>query len=431
MDAKFEQLVAAFNLSFLSIDVLQQITIILKEHTDELLSSFVLQVYQSLVTLEHKIWELLYLNSFEWFSQSECLEFFQTFAAFNKKLIFDQNNIKDDIKISLLIPETIEQINNIFQQIKQSNDDNDPFITVASLWFDNLTFFVHEYPRLGQLPIIIHINQHFGHDFLMSEQIKSYLIQLQQSQISPSIFTAKQLFYMKTCPFSLNSYFFTNPQNFDYTPDQVLQYIGNEYLQMIEVQSYTIEFWSKELLACISHWIGFMRAFLWWEGEKGTKMKVFLPTEKILCDYIQTLIRIIDYKPFHQYIMKQRFNDETILIDSILVSLMNIVQTQNVNWFFRSMTQLPDMLMNVAHESVYYRIYLCAYGILSEILTDEHVKGLTICDSIRMFFFDMLEQAWHDPSHKFQQIPITYFLRGNLNPLSILRKFIKNSFQVL
>jgi hypothetical protein len=412
MDSNFEELVATFNLSFLSIDVLRRITFILKQHTNELLSSFVLQVYQSLVILEHKIWELLSLNSSEWFSQLDCLEFFQTFAVFNKKLIFDQNNIKDDIKISLFIPQTIDQINNIFQQIKQINDDNDPFITIASLWFNNLTFFVHEYPRLGQLPMIIHINQYFGHHFLMSEQMKFYLIQLQQSQISSSIFTAKQLFYMETCSFSLNSYFFTNPQTFEYTPDQVLSYIGNEYLQMIEVQSYTVQLWSKELLACISHWIAFMRAFLWWEGEKGTKMKVLLSTEKILYDYIQALIRIIDYKPFYQYIMTQRFNDETILIDSILVSLMNIVQTQNINWFFRSITQLPDMLMNMAQVSVYYRIYLCAYGILSEILTDEHLKGLRISDSIRMFFFDMLEQAWHDPSHKYQQIPISYFLRG-------------------
>jgi len=412
METNFEQLVTAFNISPLSTNVLEEIIVLLKQQTDESLSSFVLQTYSSLIILEHKIWQLISSKSHELFSQSYCLEFFQTFALFNKKLIFNQNIIEDFMKSSLIIPETIDQINNIFQQIEQSKDDNDPLITVASLWFDNLTFFVHEYPQLGHLPIIIHINQYFEHHFLMNEQFKFYLIQLQQSQISSSIFTAKQLFYMKTCPFSLNSYCFTNPESFDYTPEKVLPNIGDEYLQIIQVQSYTVEFWSKELLACISHLIGFMRAFIWWNRENGTNLKILLPTEKILCDYIQALIRIIDYKPFYKSIMLQRFNDETILIDSVLLSLINIVQTQNINWFFHSITEFPDILLNLAQAHVYYRIYLCVYGILSETLTEEHLKELKVTDNIKMFFFHMLEQAWHDPSKKYKQIPIAYFLRG-------------------
>jgi hypothetical protein len=175
MDVNFEQLITAFNVTPFSTDVLQSITAILEQQqqTDELLSSFVSQTYQSLISLEQKIWQLLTSNSHECFSQSSCLEFFQTFASFNKKLIFNQNNIEDDIKILFLVPQTIDQINSIFQQIEESNDTDDPFITVASYWFDNLTFFVHEYPRLGHLPIIIHINQYFGQHFLMSEAFKS------------------------------------------------------------------------------------------------------------------------------------------------------------------------------------------------------------------------------------------------------------------
>ena len=62
--------------------------------------------------------------------------------------------------------------------------------------------------------------------------------------------------------------------------------------------------------------------------------------------------------------------------------------------------------------SIYYRISLCAYGILSEILTDEHLKELKITHSLRHFFFNILEQAWHNPTKKYKQIPITYLLRG-------------------
>lgn len=412
METNFEELISAFDLSSLSIDIFQQITTILKQQNDQLLSSFVLRVYRSLVILEHKVWQLLSSNSCEWFNQLDYLEFFQIFALFNKKLIFHQENIQDDMKISLLLPETINQIDSILQQIKQNNG-NDSFIIVASLWFNNLAFFIHEYPRLSHLPIIIHISQYLGKYFLLSEEFKIYLIQLQQSQLLSSIFTAKQRFYMEACPFILNAYFFSNPTICEFSPEQVFSHIGNEYLQVIQIQSYTVEFWSKELLACISHLIAFMRAFLWWDGEKGTKLKMLLPTEKFLCDYIRANIRIIDYRPFYKSLMVQRINDETILIDSVLLSLMNIVHALNIHWFLRSMKQFPDILLNMAQGSKYYRIYLCSYGILSEILTDENLKELQISDNVRMFFFDMLEQAWRDPFKKYKQIPITYFLKGN------------------
>jgi len=429
MEVNFGQLVAVFDLSSLSIDVLQQITFLLKQQTDESLSSFVSQAYESLVILEHKIWQLLSLYSPEWFNQSCCLEFFQTFASFNKRLIFDQENIKNDIKISLLIPGTIDQINNIFRQIQQSNDT---FITVASLWFDNLSFFVHECPQLAHLPIIIHINQYFGHQFLMTEQFKSYLTQLGKSQLSSSIFTAKQLFYMKTCSFSLNAYFYSNPRTYNYTPNEVLKNIGDEYLQMVQVQSHSVESWSKELLGCIAHLIGFMRAFLWWNAENGENLKILFPTQKLLCEYIVAAFRIIQYQPLYKYIMAQYSNDETILMDSILLFLMNIVQTQNINCFFRSIPQVPTILMKLTELS-YFRIYLCAYGILSEILTDENLKELKFSESVKVFFFNMLEQAWHDPSKRYKQIPISYLLKGNPfknESTSILHKFKICFFQV-
>jgi hypothetical protein len=370
------------------------------------------------VKLEHKIWQILSLNSQEWFNQS--IEFFQTLASFNKKIVFNQEHIKDDMKVSLLFPETIDQVNSIFQQIEQSNDDNDRLITIAGLWFDNLAFFLHEYPRLGYLPLIIHINDYFGHHFLLSDQFKSYLIELHQL---PSIFTAKQLFYLKTCPVFLNAFFYTNPRNCDYTQEEVIKHIGEDYLQMIQVHSCTIELWSKELLSCITHLTGFMRAFLWWNRENGTNLKLLFSTEKILCEYIQAVIRIIDYQPFYPSIMTQWSNDETILMDSILLILMNIVQTQNINWFFLSITQLPGILIKLAEISVYFRIYLCAYGILSEILTDENLKALKFTDPRKNFFFNMLEEAWRDPSKKYKQISIIYFLKGEFND------FIVNKLQ--
>ncbi|CAF4612636.1 unnamed protein product, partial [Rotaria sp. Silwood1] len=415
MEANLEQLVVALNISSLSTDILQQITLLLQSKTEEVLPSFISQEYQSLFTLEHKVWQLLGEDSREWFNDSNYSEFFQTLGSFNKNMIFNQDNIKDEIIISLLMPDTIDQINSIFKQIEQSIDDNDPVITFASLWFDNLSFSIHEYPQLGHSPIIIQMNQYVTGHCILSEQFKFYLGQLRQSPLLQSLFTAKQLFYMRTCPFSLHVYFHSNPSSFDYTPDQILQNIGNDYLQIIQIQSYTIELWSTELLSCMTQLIGFMRAFLWWNGEMGTKFKILLSTEKILCEYIQAMIHITDYEAQCGRIMSQWINNETILLDSVMIFLMHIAQTQNINWFFRSINQLPDILLKIAESSINNEICLCAYGILTEILTDEDLKKLKFPDNIRVYFFEMLEKAWQNPSKRYKQIPIYYFLRGFSN----------------
>jgi hypothetical protein len=102
-------------------------------------------------------------------------------------------------------------------------------------------------------------------------------------------------------------------------------------------------------------------------------------------------------------------------MDSTLLLLINIIETLNINWFFRSMIQLSDTLLIVAETSLFDKICLYAYGILGEILTDEQLKDLKIVDSIERYFYNMLEQGWHHPSKKYKQIPIFYLLRGKSN----------------
>ncbi|CAF3276529.1 unnamed protein product, partial [Rotaria sp. Silwood2] len=199
MKANFEQFIATLNVSSLSVDVLRQITFILKEQTDDSLPLFISQVFESLLILERWAWQKLSQESFQCVNQTEYEELLHILVLFNKQIIFIDNNIEDNIKFSLLIPETIDQVNLIFEQVKQCTNDHNSFITLVSLWFDNLSFLVQEYPQLGHSPIIIYINQYFEENFVLSKLFKSYLIQLHQSELSPSIFTSKQLFYIKTC----------------------------------------------------------------------------------------------------------------------------------------------------------------------------------------------------------------------------------------
>jgi hypothetical protein len=420
MENNFDELVEGINISPLSTDILHQITLFLKQQTDESLSLFVPQSLQSLLILQHWAWQLLTQDSKQWIGQPSYLEVLHTLASFTKQIIFKCNTIGDDIKASLLIPETIDQVSQIFQQIERSTDDNDPFITIASLWFDNLSFYIREYPQSGSLPVVIHINQYFAENFLQTKQFKSYLTQLYQPKLLPSIFTAKQLFYMKTCSFSLNAYFYTKPQKFSFSAHEIIQHLRNGYLQMIQVQSFNVELWNENLIACVTHLIGFICACCWWNRKGEELMKILFPTEQILCDYIQALIRIIAYEPFHKQIKTERSNDETILLDVTLLFLLNIVETQNINWFMHSMNQLPDILLKVAESSMYHRICLIVYNLLGEISTDEMLKELKLTDRLSEFFFNILEQAWHHPAKKYKQIPIPHLLRG--------KSFLKNSF---
>ncbi|CAF0983634.1 unnamed protein product [Adineta steineri] len=88
MEMNFRELINTINTSPLSNDIFQQMTLLFKHKTD-----------QSLIILEHKIWQILSQGSYDWFHRSYYLDFFQTFALFNKQIIFEQETISHDIKI--------------------------------------------------------------------------------------------------------------------------------------------------------------------------------------------------------------------------------------------------------------------------------------------------------------------------------------------
>jgi hypothetical protein len=133
------------------------------------------------------------------------------------------------------------------------------------------------------------------------------------------------------------------------------------------------------------------------------------------CDHMQDLIDIIAYEPFQKQIKAVRLNDETILIETTLDIFHTTVYTQNINWFFRESPIIQNVLLSISKISPSDKICICAYGVIGEVLTDEQIKALQICETIGGFFFNMLEGAWYHSSKKYKQIPIEYLLRGKWN----------------
>jgi hypothetical protein len=404
MESNFKKLVTALNVSPISTDVLQQIIQLLEQQSDK--------SFDSLFILQQWAWQLLSGNSSQWINEPYYKELLHSLASFNKKLIFHCDEMEGDTKAKLLFSATIDQIDNIFKQIEKSNDDNDPFIIIASLWFDNHSYFTHDNPHYNILPITDHINQYIVCNYVINERFKVYLTQLRQLHLEQGIFSAKMLFYMKTCLFSISSYVGMTVGSFPCTADEMLRHTGEHYLHIVHVHSPAVASWSKELLTCMTHLISSTATICWWDGLKRTQMKVLFPTEQILCDHIQDLIDIIAYQPFQQQIKVVRSNDETILMHGTLLLLLTIVQRLDINWFFRSNTKIQQTLLTIAEISLFDEVCLCAYGVLGEVVTDEQLKDLKIVQTISGFFFNMLEHAWHHPSKQYKHISIEHLLRG-------------------
>ncbi|CAF1228976.1 unnamed protein product [Adineta ricciae] len=390
---------------------LREITSILKNQNSVLESSFISEFYQSILFLERWTWQLFGKNSHQDFQQSTYFDFFQTLALFNKNLVFHYDTINSVTKATVIIPDTIEWINDIFTQLANIIDENDMYIYIVSMWFDNLSLFLFDNPEHETSPTIVHINRCIAQNYIMTDQYKFYLSQLAQPPVSQTVFTVKQLFYIKTCSLSLSSYLFAKAQDFLYTSSDILQHIGPHYIQIIILHTQTIELWSSSLLTCITHLISFFVSCCWWGGEKGSHIRILFSNEAKAGVYIDALIRIVEHKPFRQYLSSQQSSDHTILLDRTLFSLINISQNQEMIWFLRSKPMLPDVLIELAETSVYDKICLCIFSILAEILSNERLKELKIPDSASSYFFRILEHAWNHPLKKFKQIPIYFILK--------------------
>ncbi|CAF1563988.1 unnamed protein product [Rotaria sp. Silwood1] len=415
MENEFEYLITLLSTSPLPNDIFQQIKNYLQQQTNDLLPSFISQSFQSLVILEHWAWKLLSHNFHQFINQTNYLELFHCLGLFNYMLIFNNKQIEAHIKLSLIIPDNIQLIDEIFNQIEKIKNFNDPFYTIISCWFENISYLIHEHTQFETSSIFIHICQRLGHNYLLSDQYKDYLKQLCQKDISQIIFTTKQLFYIKTCSFVFRMYICSIIDKTPFKGDELLKRYGNDYLQIILIHSYTVDTWNQQLLTCITHLIDFICACCWWGTEKAIYIKILLSSETIIYEHIQGLIRIVGCKKFHERIASQWCNDETILIDSIFIFFMgSLLQIKNLSCFIRSETILSNIILAIAQKSCYDRISVCAYGILAEILSDEQLKEVTITDNISEFFFRILELAWNHPTQRYKRIPIPQLLTGFL-----------------
>ncbi|CAF1533166.1 unnamed protein product [Adineta ricciae] len=412
----FDQLVIALDAPHVSTDVIERLIFILAQKTNESLLSFINQSYQSVLFLERCMWKFLSEEKqHQWLKNSSVVKLFYSITSLNKTLIFNLDSIDTDSKAELLFPASNDQTDSIFKQINDTTNDNDTFVAIAALWFDNLAYFIVENPFFNALSTAKHLSRYIVHNYITSEQYQVYLDQLSQPNLLKSIFTTKMLFHIRTCSFYVYSCVGLGADAFPYTATELIRLIGPKYQQIVHIHCKNVALWSKELLSCMTHLICFMSGILWWDATIGGQANAIFSTEQIVCDHVEDLVRIVDHEPLQKLLKSDRSNDETSLIDGIIDTLMAIVKAQNVNWYFRANTHIQNTLLALAEVSPFDQICLCVYGILGKALTEEQMKGLKVCNTISGFFFNMLEQAWNHPSKQYKRIPVDHLLDGFLN----------------
>ena len=404
--------------SSLLAEVPQAIGDFLRQQTTESISECVSQSLESLVALERWSWHVLTQDSHLWAHQSSYLVLFDALASFNSLVIFNKSSIDVDTKVSLLLPETIACVDQLCERIANTEDANDAFFLLLGRWLDNLAYFIHEHTQIETLPVLLHLQRFVGRQCILSEQYKSYLTQLYEPSVSPSIFTAKHLFYLRTCSFLFRMFASSKLDKQPFQAEELLDRYGDDYAIIIIVQHRTVHEWSKDLLACMTHIVDFLCSCCWWGDEKPIHMKRIIASEQSFYDLIQALIHIVQHPAFHEQIQPQWSNDETILVDSVLIFFIGaLLQVKNMSCFLRAETDLAQVLLTVAQKSSYDRISVCAYGILAEIMSDDQMKQVRVTDGIFAFFFGILEHAWKHPTQRYKRIPISQLLIGKSTEL--------------
>ncbi|CAF1215663.1 unnamed protein product [Rotaria sp. Silwood1] len=407
-DLNIEQLISRL-ITAPSNNILREMSYCLIEAQESDFDTLIATLFHPLFTLETWAWEVLSRDSRQWNNdEQECFDLFHNISNFNKKIILSNNDVHT--KGSLLLPANTDIIDGVFEQFKKRNDENERFLTIIYLWFDNLSLLMREHIEFASASIIIYINERITSDIIMTDQFKIYLNELQDPC---PLFTMKQVFYIKTCSFLLGEYLCSKPHDFPHNGQEILEYLADDYTNIILIHSKTILSWSKDLLSCITHLIGLITACHLWIGTKEEILKMFMISDKTIYDYIESLIDILHHQTCHERNRPQLLNDESILVDNIFELFNYFINFQNIINFFRSQKNLVDILLkyDVINND---RFYLRIYRLQSKILSEKQIKKSNIVNKINKIFFYYLDQAWKSPLKKYNTIPIEELLEGLL-----------------
>ena len=402
-ESSLEQLISRLILSPTN-DVLDRVASCLVSRQNDDIDQMSSSSFQSLLTLEQWAWETLTRDDQHQMGAYE--KVFSILSVWNRKVVFETSDVTS--KAALLLPTNLEIIDGIFAQIIQRNDENDRFLSIVNLWFNNLGSLIYRHVHLTRIPVIIYLNERLASDVLMTEQFQIYFKELQHPLVT---FSPKKEFYLNISMLFLETYLHSKPRSIAHNEQQILEYLAHDATKIFLLHSTTTSSWSSELLACITHLSGLIEVCVWTKLT-GEQMKLlFAVPSTTIYTFLESLIEILSYRPFHQLIDPQWVNRETVLIDHLLCILICFVKVTEFSEFFHSHSKLQETLLCFDHTSN-DRTNLITYRLQSDILSEKEVKKLNIATNVNEVFFHYLEHAWNNPLKMHKNIPIEELLKG-------------------
>ena len=382
-------------------EILDQISDRLNQISD--LNEFIGTYFHSLISVEHWAWEILSRDTRQWSDDEQSyVQLFHQLSLFNHRVISSENEL--EIKRVLLLPESENILEGIFQQIERRADENDRFLSMIIQWIEGLAYLAHEHLEITGNRIVIYLNEHLFSDIFMREFFQDYLVHLRDSS---RLITIKEQFYMKTSLFSLSEYFSSKPDNYLYNGQQILEYFHEDYINLILIHSLTVSSWTAELLECITHLIGVISACFWWMGIDRRHLETLINPNQRFYNYLHSLIDIFNGlsidEPRHG-----------ILVENLVELIRYFLHFHEIKFYIRQHKMFVERLTN-CHPTRNDRLLFHIYRLQSELFEEKELKQLHIAKNINEIFFDYLEKASVNPSKIYRKISMEELLKSFYN----------------
>ena len=367
--------------------ILSQLTICFQQVTDDIFENILLNHFESILELEHWTWNVLSKDSRVWADDGqEYVRLFSQLAIFNQKLIFSSTNIHT--KQTLLLPVDNEYIDQIFEQINRHDKDTDRFLSIVNIWFYNLALLIHEHNQLRTNSLINYLTQRIISEIIMNEQFSDYINELKIS--SPSI-SFKEQFYIKISLFILTEYVSSKPDNYLYNGQQILEYIADDYTNLLLLHSQSRSSWTDELFGCLTHLISLVNVCHQWIGFDDRSLQLFTPSNRTIFVYLDALISIFNQQIVLEHIRIYYENDQTILTINLLELFKYIIQFPNMKQFFRLKKTFADKL-RLLSQTKNNQIILLSYYLQYKILSENDFQNLNSTETYFRITFQILQQ---------------------------------------
>ena len=394
-------------------DILDQLINNVERQENKEFDQWIESNYSLCSALEQTAWKIL---SQSWTNNNRELadryrRLFSLTSTINHKLI--SSSIDIDSKMALMFPMNIEIVQEILREILREKNEDHLIFSLATSNFCSLASFIYRNLQLNSLSLIRFLFERFIVDFFQSSE---YQIFVKKFQFDDAFISEKQEFYLKVATFFTALYQSSKPEKSFYDLNETISWLCKDYSTIVSSYSGTVSSWNEPILGCLASLSFAVTTLIWSTTIDELDFQAFILPNQTIFDFLDSMIQIIQYQPFHRTIEANNSGAELILIDSIFSILLYFTSNaENLN-YFRSNKKLLDTLLIFDHTGN-DRLNLITYRLQADILSENDIRKLNIIENIHEKFFLYLREASNNPLKMYNRISLDELLKGKKKSL--------------